>query len=157
MMALRGSRAEKVRRLGLVDVKGHGYFSGMSEEDVLARIDTMIHEGWLRIVRNEDGLPLLGYTEAGLEKAKRYAVEGWLEEVRGQVGAVAAGAELRLSFLMAVCPQRNHETVEGVVALMEREADVAWLPMLRAWCGAETKRLRGRLRPVIEGLEGRGD
>ncbi|HEY9249424.1 MAG TPA: hypothetical protein VIO38_09845, partial [Rariglobus sp.] len=81
----------------------------------------------------------------------------WLEEVRGQVGAVAAGAELRLSFLMAVCPQRNHETVEGVVALMEREADVAWLPMLRAWCGAETKRLRGRLRPVIEGLEGRGD
>ncbi|MFA6288566.1 MAG: RQC domain-containing protein [Opitutaceae bacterium] len=157
MMALRGSRAQKMQRLGLVDVKGHGYFSGMSEEDVLARIDTMIHEGWLRIERNEDGLPLLGYTEAGLEKAKRFAAESWLEEVRGQVGAVAGGGVLKLSFLMAVSPQRNHETVEMLVGLVEREADAGWLPLLRAWCGAETKRLRGRLRPVIERLEGRGD
>ena len=155
MMALRGSRAEKVRRLGLIDAKGHGYFAGMSEEDVLARIDTLIHEGWLRIERTEDGLPLLGYTTAGLEKAKRYAAETWLEEVRGQVGAVAGGAELRLSFLMAASPQRNHETVEMLVALVEREADEGWLPLLRAWCAAETKRLRGRLRPVIERLEGR--
>jgi hypothetical protein len=153
MMALRGSRAQKVERLGLVDAKGHSYFAGMSEEDVLARIDTMIHEGWLRIVRNEDGLPLLGYTEAGLEKAKGYAMEAWLEEVRMQVGAVAGGAELKLSFLMTASPQRNHETVEMLVENVAREADAGWLPLLRAWCAAETKRLRGRLRPVIERLE----
>jgi hypothetical protein len=46
--------------------------------------------------------------------------------------------------------------VEGVVALGEREADAGWLPLLRAWCAAETKRLRGRLRPVIERLERAG-
>jgi superfamily II DNA helicase RecQ len=153
MMALRGSRTEKVRRLGLMEAKAHGYFAGKSEEDVLARIDTLIHEGWLRIERSEDGLPLLGYTPAGLEQAKRFAAELWLEEVRGQVGAVAAGGEMRLSFLMAVNPQRNHDTVERVVALVEREADARWLPLLRAWCAAETKRMRGKLRPVIERLE----
>lgn len=99
---------------------------------------------------------VVGYTPAGLEQAKRFAAETWLEEVRGQVGAVAAGETLRLSFLMAVSPQRNHDTVEGVVALGEREADAGWLPLLRAWCAAETKRLRGRLRPVIERLERAG-
>jgi hypothetical protein len=156
MMALRGSRAEKVKRLGLVDARGHGYFAGRSEEDVLARIDTLIHEGWLRIERNEDGLPLLGYTLAGLEQAKRFAAQTWLEELRGQVSAVAAGEELRLSFLVALSPQRNHDTVEGLVALVEREADAGWLPLLRAWCAAETKRLRGRLRPVIERVERAG-
>ncbi len=116
----------------------------------------MIHEKLLRIERNREGLPLLGYTAKGLEMAKGYVMDRWLEEVRGQVEAVAGGAELKLSFLMAESPQRNQETVEMLVESMAREADATWLPLLRAWRAAETKRLRGRLRPVIERLE-RGD
>ncbi|MFH1497371.1 MAG: RQC domain-containing protein [Verrucomicrobiota bacterium] len=156
MMALRGSRAQKIQRLGLVDNEGHGHFAGMSEDDVLARIDTLIHEGLLRIERTREGLPLLGYTAAGLEVAKGYTADLWLEEVRGQVGPVAAGRALKLSFLMTNGQQRNNDTVLLLVDRVEREADATWLPMLRAWCAAETKRLRGRLRPVIERLEGDG-
>lgn len=154
MMALRGSQAQKIKRLGLVDCEGHGHFAGMSEDDVLARIDTLFHRGWLCFERTREGLPLLAYTEAGLEVAKGYAADLWLQEVRGQVGPVAAGRELTLSFLMATNPQRNHDTVLLLMDRVEREADATWLPMLRAWCAAETKRLRGRLRPVIERLEG---
>lgn len=156
MMALRGSRAEKVKRLGLIDNEGHGHFAGMSEDDVQARIDTLIHEGLLRIERTREGLPLPGYTDAGLEVAKGFVVERWLAEVRGQVALVAAGRALTLSFLMAANPQRNHDTVLLLVDRVEREADATWLPMLRAWCAAETKRVRDRLRSVIERLEARG-
>lgn len=155
MMALRGSRAQKVERLGLVGAAGHGYFAGLSEDEVLARIDTLIHERLLRIERNREGLPLLGYTIAGLEKAKGYVMERWMKELRSQVRAVAGGAELKLSFLMAESPQRNQATVEMLAEHMAREADATWLPLLRAWCAVETKRLRGRLRPVIERLEGK--
>lgn len=154
MMALRGSRAEKVKRLGLVDGPGHGHFAGMPEAEVLAKIDTFFHRGWLRFERTREGLPLLGYTDAGLERARNYAADLWLEEVRGQVGPVAAGRELTLSFLMTNGQQRNNDTVLLLVDRVEGEADATWLPMLRAWCAAETKRLRGRLRPLIERLAG---
>jgi hypothetical protein len=70
--------------------------------------------------------------------------------------AVAAGAELRLSFLMAVNPQRNQGTVEMAVEHVAREANAGWLPMLRAWRAVETKRVRGRLRPLMDRLEGKG-
>ncbi|MFA6959311.1 MAG: hypothetical protein WC205_01005 [Opitutaceae bacterium] len=84
----------------------------MSEEDVLARIDMLIHEDLLCIERNRDGLPLLGYTLRGLDVAKGYVVERWLGEVRA---AVRKGGPVKFSFLMAVSPQRNHETVELLV------------------------------------------
>ena len=150
MMALRGSRAAKVRRLGVVDQPGHGFYAGRSEEDVMARIDTCFHRGWLRFERTRDGLPLLGYTQAGLERAKGYVVERWLAEVRAAIGKEGP---VTFSFLMEVSPQRNHETVELLVGRVNAEATPEWLPMLRQWRDAETKRLRGRLGAVIGRLK----
>ena len=79
----------------------------------MARIDTCFHRGWLRFERTREGLPLLAYTEAGLERAKGYVVEGWLAEVRAAVGKESKA--VTCSFLMTVNPQRNHETVELLV------------------------------------------
>jgi hypothetical protein len=154
MMALRGSKAQKVERLGLVDVPGHGFFAGWSEEDVMAKIDTCFHRGWLRFDRTREGLPLIGYTDEGLVKAKGYAMELWLKELRGQVAAVAAGKALKLSFSIKESPQRNHDTVFLLIERLAAEADAAWLPMLRAWAEVETKRVRARLREVIGRVEG---
>jgi hypothetical protein len=153
MMALRGSKAQKVKRLGLEDVPGHGFFAGWSEEEVMAKIDTCFHRGWLRFERTREGLPLIGYTDEGLAKAKEFVMERWMEELRGQVGAVAAGKALKLSFLMAENPQRNHDTVFLLIERLAGELDTGWLPMLRAWAELETKRVRARLREVIGRLE----
>lgn len=156
MMALRGSRAEKVRRLDVVGRPGHGYFAGRPEEEVLAKIDTCFHRGWLRIELTREGLPLIVYSETGLAKAMGYVVDAWLEELRGQIPTVAGGEALRLSFLHSVNQQRNQDTVLLLVEEVARVADAGWLPMLRAWSAAETKRVRGRLGAVIERLEGGG-
>lgn len=154
MMALRGSKAEKIRRLGLMDLPGHGFYAGWSEADVLAKIDTCFHRGWLRFERTREGLPLIGYTDEGLEKAKGFAADLWLKEVCGQAGAVAGGAALQLSFLMSVKPERNLDTVLILVERVAALADASWLPLLRAWREAETNRIRGYLGAVIERLEG---
>ena len=153
MMALRGSRAQRVKRLGLVDQSGHGHFAGMKEAEVMARIDTCFHRGWLEFERTREGLPLLAYTAAGLAKAKGYVVEEWFEELKTQVEPVAGGQELALSFLLVTNPQRNQDTVLELVDRIEQSATSSWLPLLRAWRTAETKRLRKRLRPLIEKLE----
>lgn len=156
MMALRGSRAEKVRRLGVVDQPGHGFYARRSEEEVLARIDTCFHRGWLRFVRTREGLPLISYTEAGLQKAQGFVVERWLEELRRLREAQAKEPRLALSFLMSANPQRNHDTVFLMIDRLEKFADAGWLPTLRAWSAVETKRVLARLQTLIERLE-RGD
>jgi hypothetical protein len=153
MMALRGSRAEKVRRLGVVGGPGHGFYAGRSEAEVMAKIDTCFHRGWLRLERTREGLPLLAYTEIGLAKAQGYVIDTWLEELRGQIEGVASGKPLRLSFVMAVNPQRNQDTALQLVDEVGRVADASWLPVLRAWSAVETKRVRARLSGVIERLE----
>lgn len=153
-MVLRGSRAEKVRRLGFEGCRGHGHFAGMNGDEVLARIDTVIQEGALAIEWNREGMPLLRYTEAGLEEAVGYAADEWLEELRAVVGRGAEGVG-GLSFLKDV-GSRNTRTA---LVLAERTAEAAtpeWLPLLRAWREREVKRVRAVLAPVIERLERAG-
>jgi hypothetical protein len=101
-------------------------------------------------------LPLIVYTEAGLAKAMGYAADLWMEELRAQVEAGAGGEALRLSFLYAENQQRNQNTVLLLVEEVGRVADATWLPILRAWSAVETRRVRGRLGVVIEGLESGG-
>jgi superfamily II DNA helicase RecQ len=150
MMALRGSRAEKVRRLGLTECRGHGYLAGMSEEEVLARIDTLIHEGILRVEWRE-GLPLLGYSEEGLALAEAAGADEWTGELQEAVRrGVSDPAEF---WFLRDRETRNHHTA---LLLTEKVAQVAapdWLPLLRRWREGETRRMRGRLNPIIERLE----
>lgn len=151
-MALRGSRAQRVRQFQADQARGHGYFAGAPEAEVLARIDALISEGILEIKRR-DGYPLIGYTQRGLELAVRFAAEEWLSLLRARVQPVASGAPLELPFIMAVMPNRNNQTVFLLIDFVEREADATWLPLLRAWSAAETRRVRGRLQSVISVLE----
>ena len=152
VMALRGSRAKRVLQHGAEGAPGYGHFAGMPEADVLARVDALIGEGLLAIEYRDD-FPLIAYTRRGLALAMEYAAEEWLEVVRSRVQLVAAGAPLELPFLLSVMPNRNHETVFRVIDRVAREADPGWLPFLKTWSQAETRRARERLGPIIARLE----
>ena len=69
--ALRGRRSEKLRRLGLTEVLGHGELEALDEDEVLARIDTLVHEGWLEAERDEAGAVRLTPTPAGRDALAR--------------------------------------------------------------------------------------
>ena len=99
-----------------------------------------------------DGLPLIGYTDAGLEKAKAYVMEPWLTELRTQREALAAGESLTGSFRFSVCSRRNRDRMFLVIDRLGSEADVRWLPLLQAWSAVEMRRVRGCLQPMIDWL-----
>ena len=61
---LRGSRAQEVLNLHLDQIPVHGCYRGVAEEDVLAKIDRTIFDGYLQIVYDYR-LPVLTYTDAG--------------------------------------------------------------------------------------------
>lgn len=151
-MALRGSRAQRVLRHKVDEARGYGHYAERPESDVLARIDGVIAEG-LIMIDYRDGYPLLVYSDRGLELAKRYVAEEWLGLLRARVQPVAEGAALELPFLMSAMPNRNQNTVLLLAELTAAEADVTWLPLLRAWQAVETRRVRGRLEPLIAELK----
>lgn len=151
-MALRGSRAKRVLQHGVERARGYGYYAGKPMEDVLARIDALIAQRVLRL-EYRDGFPLIVYTDSGLQFAMRYAAEAWLAELRTRVQPVAAGAALELPPALSAIQQRNQNTVLLLTDLVAAEADASWLPLLQAWQAVETRRVRGRLDPIIAALK----
>ena len=152
MMGLRGSKAQRVLQHDVATARGYGFYTGVPEPEVLARIDALIAEELLDLEFRE-GFPLIVYTEQGLALAMRYAAEDWFTVLRARVQPVASGAALEFPFLTSAMPQRNHNTVLLVVKLAAEVADKSRLPLLRAWRETEIKRVRAQLTPLITALE----
>ena len=122
----------------------------MPEEDVLARVDQLIHEELLRIAPSPDGFPLLGFTPRGLELVEGWTAENWLKQLREHL---ADRKPYHPAFAYDRLPNRNLKTLHRLLDTLELEADATWLQFLRYWCGIEVKKIRARLSPFIERLE----
>ena len=66
---LKGSHAQEVLRLHLDQCPVYGYFQHLSADEVLARIDRAILDGYLKVVY-DNRLPVLVFTDAGWEIEK---------------------------------------------------------------------------------------
>ena len=152
VMALRGSRAQRVLQFQVEHSHGYGYYAGVPEAEVLSRIDALIAEKILCLEYRE-GFPLLVYSRDGLAIAQRYAAENWLGVLRSRIQPIAAGAPLDLPFLMSQMPNRSLDTLHLLTDLVAREANPSWLPLLRAWQAVETRRVRSWLAPILTALE----
>ncbi len=153
-LALRGSRAKRVLQHGVEQARGYGYFAGVSQEEVLARIDALIADDILRL-EDHDGFPLLAYSEYGLQLAMRFAAEEWLSALRTQVQSVRQGAAFEPPPVLVDLQGRNQNTVLLLADLVGAEADADWLPLLRVWAARETRRVRARLHQIIAAIEAR--
>lgn len=150
VLALRGSRNKKLEKFQAEALPGFGYYRGVLEADVLARVDQLIHEELLKI-ESRDGFPLLGFTPRGLELAEGWAAERWLKQLREHVDDPEP---FHPPFAFDRLPERNQKTLHRLLDALELEADPTWLPLLKNWCGSEVKKVRARLSPLIERLEG---
>ena len=63
---LKGSQAQDVLRLHLDQCPAYGYFRHLSADEVLARIDRAILDGYLKVMY-DNRLPVLVFTDAGWE------------------------------------------------------------------------------------------
>jgi hypothetical protein len=150
VLALRGSKNKKLEKFEAKSLPGYGVYRFVPEPEVLARVDQLIHEELLRIAPSPDGFPLLGFTPRGLELVEGWTAEKWLEELREHLSDAAPHHP---TFAFDCSPHRNATTLHLLLDALATEADAAWLPLLRHWCGFETKKVRARLSALIGRIE----
>jgi hypothetical protein len=141
---LRGSRQKKVLELGLDRLPVHGFYRGVAEDEVLAKIDRVIADGYLAI-EYDYRLPLLVFTPAGWEIEKEtYARE------------LLAGFDARLlagpPYGMEDLKDRSRELIFRLLDLVEESGDPRYLPLLREWSAVDYRKVRERIERVIRNI-----
>jgi hypothetical protein len=162
---LKGSRSKDVLNLNLDQSPVYGYYRSLPEEEILARIDWTIRSGYLAI-EYDRRLPLLVYTEPGwaIEK-ETYADEllRGLEEMlapltptplppRGRGVGVRGGRPLDVSHLK----DRNRSVIWRLLEKVEASGERKYLPVLEAWAQIDYKKVRQRIRQVMQRLNETG-
>lgn len=142
---LKGSCAKKSLELGLDRNPSHGYFRGLSEEKVLARIDRAIKDGLLAI-EYDWRLPLLVFTERGWAIAREVRAQELFEGLRENTrrGPPYVVEELR---------DRNRSMIWRLLDLIEESRDPVFIASLQAWAEIDYRKVRRRIRQVIARLD----
>lgn len=141
---LRGSREKRVVELGLDRLPVHGYYRGMPEDEVMARIDWTIARGYLDL-EYDYRLPLLVFTPAGWVIEK----ETYARELVAEFDALAvAGPPFDMTYLK----DRNRELIMRVLDLVEEGGDARHIPLLEAWAEIDYRKVRERIAQVVRKL-----
>ena len=142
---LKGSREKKVLELGLDQSPVYGYYRQLRMEDILARVDWVILEGYLDI-EYDYRLPLLVYTERGWEIERETYAE---ELLRGFDEMVAASEG---PYDMEYLKDRNRGLILLLLEKVEASGDPRYIPLLEAWAQVDYKKVRKRIGEVIASI-----
>jgi hypothetical protein len=142
---LKGSRAREVLDLALDRSPIHGFYQRLSQEEILARIDWLILNGYLAI-EYDHRLPLLVYTEKGWGIEKETYAD---ELLRGFDKMLASDNR---PFDMSYLKDRNRGLILLLLDKAEATGDPKYIPLLEAWEPMNYKKVRQRIRQVISHL-----
>jgi hypothetical protein len=143
---LRGSRMKRLLELGLDDSPVHGHFRDLKDDEVLARVDWMILNRFLRI-EYEGRLPVLVFTDRGWEIAREIRAEEFL---RAFDAHLASGPPFDMSWLR----ERNRGLILLLLDKVEATGDARYVPVLEAWKAIAERKVRGRIDAVVRSLGG---
>lgn len=82
-LILNGSRSKKALEWEWDKLPDYGALKHLTADQITRKIDWCIHNRWLRLEHNRDGIPLLYHSEKGWERVEALWVErllGWFEE-----------------------------------------------------------------------------
>jgi hypothetical protein len=145
---LKGSRAKDVLSVGLDSNPAYGHFRDLSNEEILARIDWTILNGYLAI-RYDYRLPLLVYTDRGWEIERETYARELLSGFDDRLAALAAGSgPLDMNDLK----DKNRELIWLLLDKVEATQDPKYIPVLEAWERIDYAKVRQRIRQVIKSL-----
>ena len=146
---LKGSRAQEVLGLHLDQCPVYGYFHHLSADEVLARIDRAILEGYLRVVYDYR-LPVLVFTDAGWEVEK----ETFANELLAGLDKLLATSQP--PYDMSYLKDRNRSLIWCLIDKIEASRNPKYLPLLEAWEQIDYKKVRQRIQEVMRKIEGAG-
>jgi hypothetical protein len=144
---LKGSRSQDVLALGLERSPAYGYYRHLPPEDVRARIDWVILNGYLTLVYDHR-LPMLVYTDQGWEIEKDTCAEELLRQMDEKLSAG------QRPFDMSHLRDRNRGLIWRLLDKMEATGNPKYLPLLEAWEQVDYKKVCQRIRQVMHRLSG---
>lgn len=143
---LKGSRDKDLLQRGLHENPSWGFYRSLANDEILARIDWTILNGYLRI-EYFGRLPLLCYTPAGLE----IEIDSCTDELLARLRRMS-GTEPDIAFLES-CKEMPRATLDRLLEKIEATGDPAFIPMLQSWGQVAYKKPRTRIGSVIAKLE----
>lgn len=142
---LKGSRAKKILDLGLDQSPVYGYYAHLTVEEILARVDWVIVNGYLTIDYDYK-LPLLRYTKRGWEiERESYANELLIDFDE----MLETGSGL---YDMSYLKDRARDMILLLLDKVEATGDRKYIPLLEAWAEIDAKKVRQRINQVLSSL-----
>ncbi len=142
---LKGSRRKRVLELGLDQSPVYGEFRGLSETEILGRIDWVILNGYLRI-EYEGRLPLLVYSDAGWAIEKDTYAEELLDALE------MAAEDETVAFDVNDLKDKERGLIWLLLDKIEAKGNPKVIPLLEAWAMKDYKKVAARIREVIGSL-----
>jgi hypothetical protein len=146
---LKGSHAQDILRLHLDQCPVYGYFRHLSSENVLARIDRAILDGYLKVVY-DSRLPVLVFTDAGWEIEK----ETFANELLAGFDELLKSSQP--PYDMSYLKDRNRSLIWCLLDKIEASGNQKYLPLLEAWAQIDYKKVKQRIVKCMRKIEGAG-
>jgi RQC domain len=146
-LILKGSRAKEVLTRSLDLSPAHGFYKNLSAEEVLARVDWVIRQGYLAI-EYDYRLPLLVYTPKGWSIEKETMADEHLRHIDQALRSSRQPPD------MSDLKDRNREVIWRLLEKIEASGDLRYIPALEAWEPIDYRKVRARIRSVIRSLRG---
>lgn len=143
---LKGSREKTVLELNLDRSPVYGFYNNLTIEQILARIDWVILEGYLAL-EYSGRLPLLVYTNKGWDIEKETYTD---ELLQGFNVMLDSGAD---AFNMLYLKDRDRGMILRLLEKVEASGNTAYIPLLEAWKKIDYKKVRKRIQHVINHLK----
>jgi superfamily II DNA helicase RecQ len=143
---LKGSQDKKVLELGLNESPVYGYYQELTAEQVLARIDWVILHGYLRI-EYDWRLPKLVYTPMGWEIERETYAKELLHEFDEMLEKTPPPYD------MTYLKDRSRDMIFLLLDRVAETKDPKYIPLLEAWEAVDFKKVRARIREVIQVIQ----
>ena len=146
---LKGSRAQEVLRLNLDQCPVYGYFHHLTADDILARVDRAIIDGYLK-VEYDYRLPVLVFTDVGWKIEK----ETFANELLAEFDVLLKSSQP--PYDMSYLKDRNRSLIWCLLDKIEASGNPKYLPLLEAWAQIDYKKVKQRIAQSMRKIEGAG-
>jgi len=120
------------------------FYSKISLEDILAKVDWVIKNNYLNI-EYDHRLPLLVFSEKGWEIEKNTYSTELLDEFNGMI---KSGVDYDMNYLK----DRNRSLILLLLDKVEATKDRKYIPILESWKEIEYKKVQRRITQVINSI-----
>ncbi len=146
---LKGSRQKALLEHEFDRSPVYGALSDLTLEQITARVDWLIINGYLRI-EYDYRLPILVYTQRGWAIERETYADELLEGINR---LLAVGNELQdLSWLT----EKNPEVLQLILDKIAATGDPKYLPILKRWQNKATRRISKHIRETRRALQSNG-